>query len=330
MALFNRETRRQHRPWMAAFAVGTAAAVAAYVWTARGSANWPTGSTPALLALGVIGGLLILFEFAIVIRKRLRTWRIFGSAKKWMLAHLWLGLLTVPLAVLHSGFHLGGTLATVLTVVFLLVIASGIYGAVMQMFVPKTLLERVPSETVYSEIGNVVKSYRRDVERLVRLVDREFDLPRLDGDLREERTNDLVVVAAVRQEGRIGGTTLVAEAAEVRTGDADLLRSFVLERVEPFLRPDARREGPLASPRRADVLFDELESELVRDAPEADRRQLRRIVEDMRGLCRQRRDLFRQVTLHRWLHAWLLVHLPLSVALLVLLAAHVWVALLYW
>jgi hypothetical protein len=34
--------------------------------------------------------------------------------------------------------------------------------------------------------------------------------------------------------------------------------------------------------------------------------------------------------MHRWLHGWLSIHLPLSMALLILLAAHVFVALKYW
>ena len=45
------------------------------------------------------------------------------------------------------------------------------------------------------------------------------------------------------------------------------------------------------------------------------------------ALCRRRSELSLQERLHFWLHAWLLVHLPLSIALVVLLAGHVYLAL---
>jgi hypothetical protein len=46
-------------------------------------------------------------------------------------------------------------------------------------------------------------------------------------------------------------------------------------------------------------------------------------------LCRERRRLAEQDRLHRWLHAWLLVHVPLSAALLVLGVVHAVTALYY-
>lgn len=39
-------------------------------------------------------------------------------------------------------------------------------------------------------------------------------------------------------------------------------------------------------------------------------------------LCEERRQLLPQKVLHHWLHGWLLVHVPLSMALVVLVAVH--------
>ena len=58
-------------------------------------------------------------------RKHFRVWRI-GMVKTWLRAHIWLGLLTVPLILLHSGFTWGGQLTTILAWLFIIVIASGI------------------------------------------------------------------------------------------------------------------------------------------------------------------------------------------------------------
>jgi hypothetical protein len=45
--------------------------------------------------------------------------------------------------------------------------------------------------------------------------------------------------------------------------------------------------------------------------------------------CDERRQLGEQERLHRWLHSWLLVHIPLSVVLLVLGLAHAVLSLYY-
>jgi hypothetical protein len=52
-------------------------------------------------------------------------------------------------------------------------------------------------------------------------------------------------------------------------------------------------------------------------------------VRDLAEIAAERRDLAIQRRLHHWLHGWLFVHVPLTAALLVLLAAHAVMALRY-
>ena len=70
-----------------------------------------------------------------------RVWRI-GRTKTWMRAHIWLGLLAVPLIGVHAWRELGGALSATMVVLFAIVIASGIFGLVLQQFLPRMLLER--------------------------------------------------------------------------------------------------------------------------------------------------------------------------------------------
>jgi hypothetical protein len=49
-------------------------------------------------------------------------------------------------------------------------------------------------------------------------------------------------------------------------------------------------------------------------------------VEELQTWCDDRRVMDVQVKLHHWLHAWLLIHVPTSFALLVFTAWHAWVA----
>jgi len=52
-------------------------------------------------------------------------------------------------------------------------------------------------------------------------------------------------------------------------------------------------------------------------------------LDDLEEICEEARQLVRQERLHRWMHGWLLVHIPLSLALMVLGVVHAVVALRY-
>ena len=101
----------QHFRWVALVIVVTALAIAWYVGEARYAERWPGGGSRVGIALGLLAGVIFVFEAALPLRRTrwLRTARLAGNAKLWMKAHLWLGLLTVPLVVLHCGFRTGGT-----------------------------------------------------------------------------------------------------------------------------------------------------------------------------------------------------------------------------
>jgi hypothetical protein len=53
------------------------------------------------------------------------------------------------------------------------------------------------------------------------------------------------------------------------------------------------------------------------------------VVDEIQDICEERRQLAVQRRLHHWLHGWLLVHVPLSYALLLLSIVHAVVALRY-
>jgi hypothetical protein len=86
--------------------------------------------------------------------------------------------------------------------------------------------------------------------------------------------------------------------------------------MRPFLTHRLPRSSPLALPAQAAVRFARF-----RDLPALG--ELRSQILQLEGLCEQRRQLAEQERLHFWLHAWLLVHVPLSAGLPVLIAAHV-------
>jgi hypothetical protein len=52
-------------------------------------------------------------------------------------------------------------------------------------------------------------------------------------------------------------------------------------------------------------------------------------IDDLENICEEKRELDQQSTMHKLLHGWLLVHVPLSYAVLLLGAIHAFIALRY-
>jgi len=157
---------RTHRPWMVGTSVVFLAATIVYVAYASRTPGGPRGGTVIGLAFGIAGYALMLFEGLLGARKKAPVWRL-GRAQTWMRGHLWLGLLTLPLILFHAGFAFRGALTAVLMVLLVIVVVSGILGAALQHYLPRTITTRVPMETIYEEIPHVRAQLREEAEQLV-------------------------------------------------------------------------------------------------------------------------------------------------------------------
>jgi hypothetical protein len=327
MLIFDPEYRRTHGVWLLGTGLATAAALAWYVayGYASGTWRWPSGASPPGFALGVVGGGIILFEMLLWPRKAWwRGWRL-GRTKVWMIAHIWLGLLTVPLLLFHGAFQfdLGkSTLAAVLVWLLLVVVGSGSFGLVMQNIVPRMMLENVPAETIHSQLEHILYQHREEAARLVAVT---CGRPPSDvsGVLAASPVApaSYVSVGTVRQVGRVQGKVVQSGVEAGWVPESDALLKFYQSQVEPYLRAKSAAKHPLSSPHQAQVLFQNLKIRL--------RAQAHPVVDHLAVLCEQRRQFDLQARLHNWLHAWLGVHVALSVALVVLMVVHVILALKY-
>lgn len=309
------------RPWIIAVLLATAAAVAWYAqeWSVTG--RMPGGSSRPGLAFGIVGGLIIVFELLLWPRKKVRSWRL-GSAQTWLRAHVWLGLLCLPLVLLHARLLvIGGLLNVALMTVFLLVIASGIWGLALQQFLPRTLLDEVPAETIREQIDHVAARECADVARLVRAVC-EPATHGAEGGGADDQEDDFAVVTGFRAMTGIQGRVLeTLPVFTVIPGTREIARRFH-EDVRPFLLVGRAGGSPLAGRRESEAFFASLRSSSPAAAGD--------VIARLERACEHRRQFDLQARLHDWLHGWLLVHVPLSLALAVLLAVHVPVALWYW
>lgn len=286
-----------HRPWATASAAALAAAVVVYAVSAVGRAG-PAGGTSVGLALGIAGFACMVFVTLLSVRKKFPIWRI-GRSQTWMRGHLWLGALTLPLILLHAGFVFGHGLTSVLMWLFLAVYASGVYGAWLQHTMPARILRRVPMETIYEQIGHVRAQLVEEADTLV-----------------ADASGRLEVAVPVAPSGAVALATVM----RIEADDAAPLREFYVNELRPFLSVPSRGHQ-FADQAFAGARFQKLRALL----PAA----LHAALTDLENICEEERQLMRQERMHGTLHAWLLVHVPLSFALMALAIVHVVGALRY-
>src|SRR5271165_1612550 len=157
---------RTHRPWVIATVALAIVSTIAYILYAVETPGGPRGGSALGLTFGIAGYAMMLFAGLLGARKKVPVWRI-GRAKTWMRGHLWLGLLSLPIILYHSGFAWRGQLTAVLMILFFIVVLSGIIGAAIQHYVPRVILSEVPLETIYEEIPHVREQLRAEADQLV-------------------------------------------------------------------------------------------------------------------------------------------------------------------
>lgn len=288
-----------HRKWFIASIAILVVATAVYVPYVRSSPHGPSGASVLGLTYGIIGFAFMIFAGLLAPRKKLPVWRV-GSAQAWMRGHLWLGLLSLPLILFHGGFRFGGPLTTAIMILLIIVVASGLFGATLQHYVPNVMTLEVPLETIFEQIE------RRRSQLLAEA--------------------DEIVAIASSPEGPLASAAARAAFSTEDTGvavevDVTPLTNFYAREMQPFLQNPRERGHRLSDSTKARPTFDGLRTLLPAE--------LRETIQDLEDICEEERQLSRQARLHHVLHDWLFLHIPLSLALMLLGAVHAVTALHY-
>lgn len=291
-----------HRNWLLATATGTVLSAALYAVYAATTPGGPRGGTWIGLAFGVAGACMIFFAGLLGARKKMLLWRI-GSVTWWMRGHLWLGILSLPMVLFHAGFAMGGALTTVLIVVLLVVVVSGVIGAAFQHALPSMLTAQVTEECTYEQLERSRLQLRREAYELV-----------------ADACGPVEAVAQERADLERGlGLTLREPKNAASAEGSTVLSEVYATTVLPFMRRSQTDHSTLTDRAGSALLFEEMRPRLDPSLHQA--------LDSLASICSVLREQRHQVRLHRWLHGWLLLHVPLSMALLVLMAAHVVTAL---
>lgn len=273
--------------------------------SAFGLWDWPPRPSSGLgVTCGVAGGGIVLFEMAILLKKWFRGRRL-GSTLLWMRLHVLLGLLCLPVVLVHTGFGVGGLVPGITAGLFLVTIASGVWGLVLQQWLPQKILADVPAETVASQVNFVGDHHAQEASRLVAAL--------IEGEL---------APAGVGRSAGVPGVRVAAKGVPLVVGQPAIdLRAFEAKLLLPYLRGGGGR-SPLASRAEGERWFARLREAVPPDAHS--------ILARIQELCDLRRQWDQLARLNRWLHNWLLVHTPVSVAMTGFMCVHAVRALKYW
>jgi hypothetical protein len=302
-----------------------------YVVYSFESPQGPRGGSTMGLVFGIVGFAFMIFAALLGARKRVPTWRV-GRAQAWMGGHLWLGFLALPIILFHGGFHFGGTLTRMLMWLLIITVFSGVFGAALQHYIPRVMTTDVPLETIYDEIGHVRALLLEEADRAVEALCGSLSLNKSSKE-EVQRAGGFTALrpiaasaAPLRTSAAVsaGASAAVAAAPEIillSEAESTPLRRFYLEEMRTFLRAPRQRGARLSDAAKAGSAFAGLRTLLPATAHAT--------LDDLEDICDEARQLTRQERLHWWLHGWLLLHIPLSLALILLGAIHAVMALRY-
>ena len=286
---------RSHRSWIALSAFTLIVSSALYYVYSRSWPGGPSGRTLPGMLFGVVGTLLMLFAGLLSVRKKTVRLRM-GSLTWWLKGHIWLGLLGVPMILFHAAFRPGGWLEIALWIILAVVIASGIFGLVLQNLIPRAMKLQLPNEAIPDQFAEVCK-------RLILSADEQV----------VTHCTPAVVEAAVTGPGE--------GPASVGAQPLAWLASFYIHTVRPFLGPGPMTDLQLGNAEQAQLVFERVRASLPETACAT--------VDRLEQACRERRQLAHQEKLYGLLHGWLKIHIPFSIALAVFIVIHVISALYY-
>jgi hypothetical protein len=181
------------------------------------------------------------------------------------------------------------------------VVGSGVFGAWLQHTLPSKMFREVPYETIYDQIGVIRAQLASEAE--------------------QHATNVTQMLAPARGAG---ATVVLTMLTVPELGDeVAAFDLFYQQKVAPYLLAERKEAQRLE-------LYDRTEAhrefeKYITLFPQAAWPP----ITALEDVCEEKRQLDHQIRLHHWLHSWLLVHLPVSAALLLLACIHAVAALRY-
>ncbi|MBK8285954.1 MAG: hypothetical protein IPK97_14395 [Ahniella sp.] len=275
--------------------------IVAYLW--HDPIGEPNGGSWLGYTLGTIGALLILWLLWFGIRKRSYKSRV-GTMRGWLSAHVYLGTSLILIAFLHSGFQVGWNIHTLALVLMLIVIFSGFFGVYTYVRYPAVMTRNRDSATRQSLLDEIA----------------ELDAQALQlADTVDPKVHAAVLRSIERTE--IGGSFITLLRPSDETDNA-------LDQVKTFME---QRDKPAAGAPKKDMstMFAMVDF-LSAGSADAKSDALRKLLDTLARKRSLTDRITRDLQVQALMEIWLYVHVPLSMALLAALTAHVVSVFFYW
>jgi len=278
----------------------TIACVSLYLTQGNGSIQPPNGGTWQGYILGTVGALLIVWLSLLGIRKR-RYHSTLGTVQGWTSAHVYLGTALLIIATLHCAFQFGWNIHTLAFVLMSFVIVSGFYGIYSYLQHPRIAAQNragLSREALFSELNQLNNRGRE----LSQLCDAEVGS----------------VIESAIQRTVVGGSLL----AQLSARD----HSQILYRGESGGSGGNKPQPNLDQQAVIDFV--------VKRVPRARKNNEAESLQQLLGVLSRRQVILRRlrkdIQLQALLQFWLYIHIPMTIALLGALVAHIFSVLFYW
>jgi hypothetical protein len=261
----------------------------------------PSGNTWQGYTLGGVATALIIWLTLLGVRRRR-----YGGANRveaWVSAHVYLGIAVFFIALLHAAFQVGWNVHTATFVLMIIVIVSGILGTSFYLLVPRQLAAM--------RQGASMQTLADEVSAL--------------NDACLDRAASCAPATALAVRSSIERTVI----------GGGVMDQLLARDRSTYLGVPPGSEGDAGAARQIPNADQQPMLQLVaRLAPNAIRVDEAAALQDLVSLIARRQAVLRRmrgsIRLQGLLQAWLLVHVPVSIALLFALAAHILVVFLYW
>jgi hypothetical protein len=264
--------------WFRAFLIGVALCASAFLANVALSEVRPYNVWG--LTYGTAAAVLMAMVALYGLRRRTTNAALklrLGRAQAWLLFHLYAGALCLLLTLMHSGFHVPkGILTWWLWVLSIWVTVSGLFGALLQKWIPTILASGLGNEVLYERIPDLIKEIKDKAKTLAETcADPVWDFYK----------KNLARALEAPQ-------TRLIYYMDVTGGIQSRMKQF------EYLRR-------LLSPEERDKL------------------------NKLEALYKTKLEIDAHFTLQKTLRGWLYLHVPVSLALLVLVAFHIFTILYY-
>ncbi len=266
----------------------------AYVWHQPiGPKN---GGTWLGYTLGTIGGALILWLLYFGARKR-NYHSTTGTLRGWLSAHVYFGTALIVIVTLHTGFQFGYNIHTLAYSLMMLVILSGFFGVFAYIYYPDLITknrDNLTRDNIFKEISEIDRYCRKIILGLSEELQME--------------------VNSAIDHFEVGGNVF----KQLRGLDKSKM-----------LIPKKNGWTKVANPYQ-EKLIATLAKHLSQCESNEQASKVQELIELIGSKRKFVRKLLVDIRMQGLLEIWLYFHIPLSVALLATLIAHVISVFIYW